>query len=96
MVMRQSDTAQISLQFEDGSIASIQYYANGHRSFPKERVEVFASGRILQLENFRVLRGFGILDFGSSGPGGRTKACRMRRGVSQICRIGEAFADSCG
>jgi predicted dehydrogenase len=53
------DTVQISLEFEDGSIASIQYYANGHRSFPKERVEVFASGRILQLENFRVLRGFG-------------------------------------
>ncbi len=54
-----ADTAQISLEFEDGSIASIQYYANGHRSFPKERVEVFAAGRILQLENFRVLRGFG-------------------------------------
>jgi predicted dehydrogenase len=53
------DTAQISLEFEDGSIASIQYYANGHRSFPKERVEVFAAGRILQLENFRILRGFG-------------------------------------
>jgi predicted dehydrogenase/threonine dehydrogenase-like Zn-dependent dehydrogenase len=58
-----SDTAQISLEFEDGSIASIQYYANGHRSFPKERVEVFASGRILQLENFRVLRGFGCPGF---------------------------------
>jgi predicted dehydrogenase len=57
------DTAQISLEFEDSSIASIQYYANGHRSFPKERVEVFASGRILQLENFRVLRGFGFPGF---------------------------------
>jgi predicted dehydrogenase len=57
------DTAQISLEFEDGSIASIQYYANGHRSFPKERVEVFVSGRILQLENFRVLRGFGCPGF---------------------------------
>lgn len=57
------DTAQISLEFADGSIASIQYYANGHRSFPKERVEVFASGRILQLENFRVLRGFGWSGF---------------------------------
>ncbi|OLB91256.1 MAG: dehydrogenase [Acidobacteria bacterium 13_1_20CM_4_57_11] len=57
------DTVQISLEFEDGSIASIQYYANGHRSFPKERVEVFASGRILQLENFRVLRCFGCPGF---------------------------------
>jgi len=57
------DTVHISLEFEDGSIASIQYYANGHRSFPKERVEAFASGRILQLENFRVLRGFGCPGF---------------------------------
>jgi predicted dehydrogenase/threonine dehydrogenase-like Zn-dependent dehydrogenase len=59
------DTAHISLKFEDGSIASIQYYANGHRSFPKERVEVFASGRILQMGNFRVLRGFGFRGFKS-------------------------------
>jgi predicted dehydrogenase len=62
-VARLLDTAQISLEFADGSIASIQYYANGHRSFPKERIEVFASGRILQLENFRVLRGFGWSGF---------------------------------
>jgi predicted dehydrogenase/threonine dehydrogenase-like Zn-dependent dehydrogenase len=57
------DTAQVSLEFDDGSIACIQYYANGHRSFPKERIEVFASGRILQLENFRSLRGFGFSGF---------------------------------
>jgi predicted dehydrogenase/threonine dehydrogenase-like Zn-dependent dehydrogenase len=59
------DTAQIALEFEDGSIASIQYYANGHRSFQKERIEVFASGWILQLRNFRVLRGFGCPGFRS-------------------------------
>src|SRR5207237_242989 len=59
------DTAQITLEFEDGSIASIQYYANGHRSFPKERIEVFASGWILRLENFRVLRAFGCSGFRS-------------------------------
>jgi predicted dehydrogenase/threonine dehydrogenase-like Zn-dependent dehydrogenase len=64
-VVRIPDTAQISLEFSEGSIASIQYFANGHRSFPKERVEVFASGRILQLENFRVLHGFGWPGFRS-------------------------------
>lgn len=53
------DTAQITLEFEDGSLASLQYYANGHRSFAKERIEVFAAGKILQLDNFRVLRGYG-------------------------------------
>jgi predicted dehydrogenase len=53
------DKATITLSFEDGSIATILYLANGHKSFPKERLEVFCAGRILQLDNFRKLRAFG-------------------------------------
>ena len=53
------DKASITLSFEDGSIGTILYLANGHKSFPKERLEVFAGGRILQLDNFRKLEGFG-------------------------------------
>jgi predicted dehydrogenase len=53
------DKATIVLGFADGSSATIIYLANGHRSFPKERVEVFCAGRILSLDNFRVLSGFG-------------------------------------
>jgi predicted dehydrogenase/threonine dehydrogenase-like Zn-dependent dehydrogenase len=60
------DTATISLGFEDGSIATVHYLANGSRSFPKERIEVFQSGKILVLDNFRVLSAFG------SGGGKRT------------------------
>jgi predicted dehydrogenase len=53
------DKAVITLRFADGSLGSIQYLANGHKSFPKERLEVFAGGRILQLDNFRRLTGYG-------------------------------------
>jgi predicted dehydrogenase/threonine dehydrogenase-like Zn-dependent dehydrogenase len=53
------DTATIVLDFADGSIGTIHYYANGHKSFPKERLEVFVQGRVLQLDNFRKLKGFG-------------------------------------
>jgi predicted dehydrogenase/threonine dehydrogenase-like Zn-dependent dehydrogenase len=53
------DSATLTLSFADGTIGTIHYLANGHRSFPKERLEVFSSGRILQLDNFRVLRAFG-------------------------------------
>jgi len=53
------DTVTVLLFFEDGSMGSIHYLANGSKSFPKERVEVFAGGGILQLDNFRVLRSFG-------------------------------------
>jgi predicted dehydrogenase/threonine dehydrogenase-like Zn-dependent dehydrogenase len=55
----QADSVAISLTFADGSIGSIHYLANGHRSFPKERIEVFCGGRVLQLDNFRRLRGYG-------------------------------------
>lgn len=53
------DKASITLGFEDGSFGTILYLANGSASFPKERVEVFAAGRVLQLDNFRKLRGYG-------------------------------------
>ncbi len=53
------DKAAITLGFEDGSFGTIHYLANGAASFPKERVEVFTAGRVLQLDNFRKLKGFG-------------------------------------
>lgn len=53
------DKATIVLRFADGSLGTILYAANGHKSFPKERLEVFVAGRVLQLDNFRTLTGFG-------------------------------------
>ncbi len=53
------DTVTIQLGFADGSIGTIHYFANGNKSFPKERLEVFAAGRVLMLDNFRKLTGFG-------------------------------------
>lgn len=46
------DKAAITLQFEDGSVGVINYLANGHKAVSKERLEVFAAGGILQLDNF--------------------------------------------
>ncbi len=53
------DTVTLSLQFADGSIGTVHYLANGSKAFPKERLEIFVGGRVLQLDNFRRLRGFG-------------------------------------
>lgn len=57
------DKASITLGFEDGSIGTIHYFSNGAASFPKERIEVFAGGRVLQLDNFRRLKGYGWPNF---------------------------------
>jgi predicted dehydrogenase len=53
------DTVTVVLRFADGSLGTLHYLANGSKAFPKERLEVFAGGRVLQLDNFRRLRGFG-------------------------------------
>ena len=52
------DKATITLGFEDGSMGTIHYFANGGKVFPKERIEVFARNAVLQLDNFRKLSGF--------------------------------------
>ncbi len=53
------DAVTFTLRFEDCSIGTIHYFANGHNAFAKERVEAFAGGRILVLDNFRKLTGYG-------------------------------------
>jgi predicted dehydrogenase len=57
------DSVAIALGFADGSEATVHYLANGHKGFAKERIEVFASGRVLQLDNFRKLTGWGWRGF---------------------------------
>ncbi len=59
----QSDCGSISLTFEDGSWGVIHYMSTGHRSFPKERLEVFVDGKMLLLDNFRSLKGLGWSSF---------------------------------
>lgn len=54
-----SDKLQITLAFADGSLGSIQYLANGHNSIPKERIEIFRSGKVIQIMNFRAMKGYG-------------------------------------
>lgn len=58
-----NDVATIQLRFENHSTATVHYFANGNKGFPKERMEVFSEGRILQLDNFKQLKGFGFSDF---------------------------------
>jgi predicted dehydrogenase/threonine dehydrogenase-like Zn-dependent dehydrogenase len=52
------DTFTIQLSFIDGSIGTIHYFANGSKLYPKERLEVFAGGGVLQLDNYLKLKSF--------------------------------------
>jgi len=75
-----ADTVTIALSFADGSIGTIHYFANGHKTFPKERLEVFCAGRILRLDNFRKLTGWGWPGFS------RMNLWRQDKGQSACAR----------
>lgn len=57
------DNVTATLRFEDRSIGTVHYFSNGNKSFPKEQLEVFCAGKVLRLDNFRKLRGYGWSGF---------------------------------
>ena len=60
-----TDNRTITLKFAGGSIGTIHYFTDGEASFPKERLDVFCAGRVLQLDNFRELKAWGWPGFRS-------------------------------
>jgi len=57
------DKMSVTVSFADGSIGTLHYFANGHKSYPKETFELFCDGKILRLDNFKRLHGYGWSNF---------------------------------
>lgn len=49
------DNVVLTFSFPNGSLGTVTYLANGDKSVPKERVEVFCAGRVGILDDFRRL-----------------------------------------
>jgi predicted dehydrogenase len=53
--LRRDDNFVATVSYADGSVCTLTYTALGHRDHPKERMEVFADGRVLSLDDYRSL-----------------------------------------
>jgi predicted dehydrogenase/threonine dehydrogenase-like Zn-dependent dehydrogenase len=58
-----TDNASILVKMENGSTGVVNYFANGAKSYSKERVEVFSQGKILIMDNFMKTTGYGTKGF---------------------------------
>lgn len=58
-----TDTATILLKYENGSTGTINYFANGSKEYPKERIEIYSQERTAVIDNFRLTTGFGFKNF---------------------------------
>ena len=78
------DCVAIQLSFADGSIATVHYLANGSKDFPKERVEVFAGGKVFVCDNYRTSRiigGKGKLKTSSQDKGHKTELSEFIKAI---------------
>ena len=78
-----SDSVVITIEYADGSLATIQYFADGHGRLAKERCEVFAGGRSAVMDDFRSTRFYG---------GGRNVRGKQQKGFEEELL---AFLDVC-
>jgi predicted dehydrogenase len=50
-----NDNFVATVGYADGSVCSLTYTALGDKSFPKERMEIFADGKVISLDDYRSL-----------------------------------------
>ncbi len=52
---QRGENVQTIINFDDGSVASIIYAANGDKGFPRERIEIFGGGCVCVIDDFKSL-----------------------------------------
>lgn len=63
MQAQRTDDITLLLEFKNGATVSIHYYTNGHKSYDKERFELYTQGKTLVLENWKKLSAYGFKHF---------------------------------
>lgn len=80
------DNFVATIGYGDGSVCSLTYTALGHRDHPKERLEVFADGAVLALDDYRSLA--------VSGRGRGWKAATQQKGhLQELEALAKAIRD---
>ena len=52
------DIVSIHLEFEEGSIGTVHYFANGNKALERENLDLYRGEGILRMNNFRTLTGY--------------------------------------
>ncbi len=95
--VRAVESAGTTIQYRNGSVATVHYSGVGARSMPKERIEIMTSGRGWLLDDFASLT-----SYGSGGTRTRTER-RVDKGHGQLlarvlaaCRGEQSFEPGLG
>lgn len=54
-----NDNFVATISYDDGSVCTLTYTAMGDKAFPKERMDIFADGKVISMDDFKSLTVFG-------------------------------------
>lgn len=54
------DNRFITMEFEDGSVAEVEYFSCGNKNLPKEYMEVHWEGKSIIMDDYKLLTGYGV------------------------------------
>lgn len=59
-----TDNASILLQYKNGANGVVNYFSNGNKAYSKERIEIYAQGKNMIIDNFRRAKYYGYKSAG--------------------------------
>ena len=80
------DVVTLTIRFDDGSMGTVHYFANGDGAYPKERLEVFGQDRVAVVDDYRSLE---------LTAGGRTQSRKSSTQQKGFAEEAQAFLDAC-
>ena len=84
-----TDNASILLKYENGSLGVINYFSNGSKSYPKERIEIFQSGNNIIIDNFKQVQFFGYRNKGFKKTQDKGHSNQFKKWSNMIQKGGE-------
>lgn len=64
-----TDNCVITVKYADGSICTLTYTGQGSKEYGKEYCEIFVDGKVLVVDDYKELRGYGVKTSGLKTPG---------------------------
>jgi predicted dehydrogenase/threonine dehydrogenase-like Zn-dependent dehydrogenase len=87
-----TDNGSILLRMKNGDQGVINYFSNGHKSYSKERVEVYCEDKTLIMDNFRTLKGYGYKGFSKKkGKQDKGHTAQFRAFINRIEEGGDSL-----
>lgn len=86
-----TDNATILLKYKNGSTGVINYFANGSKSYSKERIEVYSQNRTIVIDNFRKSYYYGFKSSGLSKTQDKGHQEQFRLFVERLQKGGKAI-----